>query len=274
MSDDCGFSLAELMVAAAAESFRGEGEILVTGIGLLPRLAASLAMKTFSPDIMMTDSEAWILSEPNPVSGRVPGQSQAQESWMGFSRVFDNLWGGKRHALVGPSQIDRYGQANIAALGGTPDQPKVQMLGVRGFPGNTISHANSFFIPAHSRRVFVEGECDVVCSVGYNEKRLPRGYSLNDIQLRRVITNFCVMDWNGPDHRLRVISLHPGVSLEEVRDNTGFELAVIDGLDSTPFPTAEQLEIIADLDPSEFRAKQIKDNPPGIKKEQTQGMTG
>ena len=184
---------------------------------------------------------------------------------MGFSRVFDNLWGGKRHALVGPSQIDRYGQANIAALGGTREQPKVQMLGLRGFPGNSISHANSFFVPAHSRRVFVEGECDVVCSIGYNEQRLPKGYSFDDIQLRRVITDLCVMDWLGANYQLRVISLHPGVTLEEVKDNTGFELAVIEGLEETPAPTTEQLDIIAELDPKGLRARQLKDNPPGIR---------
>ena len=182
---------------------------------------------------------------------------------MGFSRIFDNVWSGKRHALVGPSQIDRFGQTNISALGGSYQHPKVQLLGVRGFPGNSISHANSFFVPKHSRRVFVEGECDVVCSIGYNPERLPRGYSFDDIDIRQVITDLCVMDFGGPDHQLRVVSLHPGVSLEEVRENTGFELAVVDDLGETPAPSAEQLAIIAELDPKDARARQLKDNPPG-----------
>jgi len=113
------FSLAELMVCAAAEAFRNDGEVLATGIGLLPRLAASLAMSTFNQDMMMTDSEAWLLSKPNPVSGRKADDAQAFETWMGFSRIFDNVWSGRRHAMVGPSQVDRFGQANISALGGT-----------------------------------------------------------------------------------------------------------------------------------------------------------
>ena len=104
------YSLAELMICAAAESWNGDGEVLATGIGLLPRLAASLAMKTSNPDMMMTDSESWMLAEPNPVGGRKPGQAQASETWMGFSRIFDNVWSGKRHAMVGPTQIDRFGQ--------------------------------------------------------------------------------------------------------------------------------------------------------------------
>ncbi|MBA54969.1 MAG: ketoacid CoA transferase [Pseudomonadales bacterium] len=262
--DSCKeFSLAELMICAAAEAFRGDGEILATGIGLLPRLAASLAMKTCNPDMMMTDSEAFMLSDPNPVSGRSSHEGQAQETWMGVSRIFDNVWSGKRHALVGPSQIDRYGQTNISALGGTYQQPKVQMLGARGFPGNSINHANSFFVPAHSKRVFVEDECDVVCSIGYNPERLPKGYSFDDIDIRRVITDLCVMDWNGPNHMLQLLSLHPGVSVEQVLENTGFEIHVPGDVAITPAPTAQQMEIIGQLDPLNFRAKQIKDNPPG-----------
>lgn len=257
------YSLAELMISAAAEAFRDQGEVLATGIGLLPRLAASLAMKTCNPDMMMTDSEAYLLSEPNPVSGRSSHVGQAQETWMGFSRIFDNVWSGKRHAMVGPSQIDRYGQTNISALGGTYQQPKVQMLGARGFPGNSISHANSFFVPAHSKRVFVEDECDVVCSVGYNPQRLPRGYALDDIDIRLVVTDLGVLDWNGPQHMLRLLSLHPGISVEQVLDNTGFEVHVPAQVPVTAAPSQQQLEIIAQLDPLNLRAKQLKDNPPG-----------
>ena len=257
------FSLAELMICAAAESFRNDGELLATGIGVLPRLATSLAMRSFNPDLMMTDSESWLLTEPNPISGREAGQAQKQETWMGFSRIFDNVWSGRRHAMVGPTQVDRFGQSNISALGGTYQQPKVQMLGVRGYPGNSICHANSFMVPAHSTRVFVAGECDVVCSMGYNPARLPRGYQLSDIDLRQVITDLCVMDWQGPDRQLRVVSLHPGISIDQVVENTGFELYADENVPLTAPPSLEQLEIIAELDPAGLRNKQLKDNPPG-----------
>ncbi len=259
------FSLAELMVCAASRVYDNDGEVLATGIGLLPRLAASLAMRTTNPDMMMTDSQSFMLSSPNPVSGMANHDAQANENWMGFARIFDNVWSGHRHALVGPSQIDRFGQTNISALGGTYNAPKVQLLGVRGFPGNSISHANSFFVPSHSKRVFVDGECDVVCSIGYNPERLPKGYSFDDIDIRSIITDLCVMDFGGPNKQIRVVSLHPGVTLDEVREKTGFELAVADDLAETPAPTDEQLAILAELDPKNFRAKQLKDNPPGIR---------
>jgi glutaconate CoA-transferase subunit B len=187
------------------------------------------------------------------------------DSWMGFSRIFDNVWGGKRHALVGPTQIDRFGQANISCIGSDYRKPKAQMLGVRGFPGNSISHANSFFVPGHNRRVFVEGEVDVVASVGYNPARLARGWSLDDIDIRLIVTDLCVLDFQGPQHQISVRSLHPGVSLEEVQDNTGFPLHVPAQVPVTAAPSEAQLELIRRIDPHNLRAAQLKDNPPGVR---------
>ncbi|MFT6288431.1 MAG: glutaconate CoA-transferase subunit B [Halieaceae bacterium] len=257
------YTLAELCIVAASEAFRDDGEVLASGIGVIPRLAASLAMKTFSPDLMMTDSEAYMLSQPNPLGSRAADFVQANESWMGFSRIFDNVWSGRRHAMLGPTQIDKFGQSNTSALGGSYDKPKVMMLGARGFPGNSISHPNSFFVPSHNTRVFMDGECDFVSSVGYNPQRLPKGHLLDDIEIRRVITDLCVMDFDGPDHQIRLCSLHPGVSASQVQENTAYPVYLPQDVPVTAAPTAEQLDIIAALDPHNVRALQIKDNPPG-----------
>ena len=56
------YTLAELMICAASEAWRNDGEVLATGISTLPRLAASLSMLTTNPDLLMTDSEAFLLS--------------------------------------------------------------------------------------------------------------------------------------------------------------------------------------------------------------------
>jgi glutaconate CoA-transferase subunit B len=261
MSSD--YSLAELCICAAAEAFRSDGEVLATGIGVVPRLAASLAMKSFNSDLMMTDSEAWMLSEPNPIGERGEDFVQKNESWMGFSRIFDNVWSGKRHAMLGPTQVDRFGQSNTSALGGSYEQPKVMMLGARGFPGNSISHPNSFFVPAHSDRVFIAGECDFVSSIGYNPERLPRGHALDDVDIRLIVTDLCVMNFGGPDHGAQLVSVHPGISVEKVVESTGFELHIPDNVPTTPAPSAEQLAIIAEMDPHNQRALQIKGNPAG-----------
>lgn len=246
-------TLIDTIACAAARAWRGDGEVLATGIGVLPRLAASLAMKSVNPDLMMTDSESWLLSEPAPLGPRGDYQLR-RETWMGFARIFDNVWSGRRHAMVAPTQIDRYGQANISMIGKDYSKPAVQMLGVRGFPGNSISHANSFFVPNHSRKVFVEGEVDMVASIGYNPARLPRGYQLDDIALRYIITNLCVMDFGGPRHQLRIVSLHPGVTAPQVRDATGFPLHVPDDIPETAAPSSDELALIAQLDPHNLRA--------------------
>lgn len=109
------YSLAELLICANAAAYDNDGEILVTGIGILPRIAGSLAMKSTNPDIMMTDSEAWVLSEPNPVGNRPADFVQKNETWMGFSRIFDNVWSGRRHITGGPTQIDRLGKVIFPA---------------------------------------------------------------------------------------------------------------------------------------------------------------
>tara|TARA_R100000687_G_C6450301_1_gene164926 strand:- start:1024 stop:1791 length:768 start_codon:yes stop_codon:yes gene_type:complete len=246
--------IVDTMICANAASYAQDGEVLVTPIGLLPRVAASLAMKTFNPDMMMTDSESWMLSEPNPVGPRST-RWQANESWMGLSRVFDSVWSGNRHITCSPVQIDRFGQANVSMIGNDYSKPQVQMLGVRGFPGNSICHASTYFIQSHNRRIFVEGECDYVCSIGYNPDRLPRGYTFDDIDLRKIITDLCVMDFGGINKAIRVCSLHEGVSLEQVKDNTGFDIAVSDVMETTPLPTEVQMELMNQLDPCDLRYK-------------------
>lgn len=244
----------DLLIIACSKVWEGEGEVLASGMGLIQRIAASVAMAK-NPQLMMTDSEAYVVSEPVPVGKRNAYEPQ-RENWMGFSRIFENLWSGARHALVGPTQVDRFGQANISAIGDY-QQPKIQMLGMRGFPGNSMSHANSFFIPAHSKRVFVDGEVDTVCSIGYNPDRLPKGYSFDDIDVRLIISNLCVMDFDPDTKRIRVISLHPGVTLEHVVENTSFDLMVSDDLATTPEPTDEELAMIQRVDPNNLRLNAI-----------------
>src|SRR5690554_4318304 len=153
MTTHCEFTLAELMIVAASEAFRGDGEILASGLGIIPRLGASLAKMTHTPELMMTDSECLLVEEPIPVGPRgdyVPKYS----GYMSFERVFECVWGGKRHAMIGPTQIDRFGQTNLSVVGDY-DKPKVAMLGVRGLPGNSINHINSLFVPNHNTRAFV-----------------------------------------------------------------------------------------------------------------------
>ncbi|HQR02536.1 MAG: ketoacid CoA transferase [Proteobacteria bacterium] len=264
MSQHVEFTLAELMIVAASEAWRGNGEILASGIGVIPRIGASLAKLTHSPELLMTDSEAFLVSEPIPLGPRgdyVP----KYEGYMGFDRVFECVWGGLRHAMIGPTQIDRWGQSNLSVVGGDYKKPKVAMLGVRGLPGNSINHINSFFVPNHNSRALVAGEVDMVSGVGFKKERWEKGVRRDLMDIRRIITNLCVLDFEGPDRACRVRSLHPGVGFEEVQDNTGFPLLKADNLGETTHPTAEQMAVIAKMDPHNLRGAQLKGNPPGIR---------
>lgn len=259
MSD---YSLAELCIAAAADVFRDETpEVFATLIGLVPRLGGSLAKMTFLPGLMMTDGEYYTVAEPVPVGPR-GNYIPKKEGHMGYERVFDIIPKGGRHAFVGPVQADQYGQMNLSCIGDY-GAPKVTMLGVRGLPGNTVNNRTSMFFANHNKRALVAGEVSMVSGAGYNPARYPGGKFPRGLDHRRIITNLCVMDFEGENHAIRVRSLHPGVTFDEVQDNTGFDLVRPDTIDETPGPTAEQLAIIATLDPHNRRAGIFKDNPPG-----------
>ena len=245
MSDS--ISLAEICISAASKAWKDDGEILATGIGLIPRIAAGLAKLTQNPDLMMTDGETYLISEPAPMGKRDVSYDQV-EGYMSYSRVFDNLWGGKRHAMVTPTQIDCFGQTNISVIG-EYTSPKVQLLGVRGFPGNFINHKNSIFIPNHSVKTFVNGEVDMVSGMGYKNKQLSNG----KFEIKVVVTNLGVFDFNGTDNSLQLLSLHPGASVDDVKLNTGFEIS-ISSETITPMPSEEELILIREvLDPKGIR---------------------
>jgi glutaconate CoA-transferase, subunit B len=260
-------TLAELMIVAASETWRGNGEVLASGITTIPRLGASLAKLTHSPELLMTDSEAYLVSEPVPLGPRGDYKPK-YEGYMSFERVFECVWGGKRHAMIGPTQIDRWGQTNLSAVGDYA-KPKMAMLGVRGLPGNSINHINSLFVPNHGPRVFIAGEVDMVSGVGYKPERWGPGMKRDYVDLRLIVTDLCVLDFGGADKEsgqgIRVKSLHPGVSFEQVQAATSFPLGKASDLHETPLPTAEQLAIIAKLDPHNMRGAVIKDNPAAVR---------
>jgi acyl CoA:acetate/3-ketoacid CoA transferase beta subunit len=162
--------------------------------------------------------------------------------------MFDVVWGGKRHVMMGATQVDRYGNQNIAALG-DPAKPKVQLLGFRGAPGNTVCNTTSYFVPNHSPKVFVE-EVDLVTGIGWD-----RGCH----EVRRVVSNLGTFDFATDDNRMRLRTIHPGVTVEEVQEATGFELVVDDDLDETRAPTDEELRLIREvLDPDGLREAEVR----------------
>lgn len=252
MSD---FTRAEACAIAIAETFRGDGELLVSPIGNLPQIGARLAKLTFEPDILLTDGVASIVANVQPL-GSTDGPEPIVESWMPYRTVFDTLWSGRRHVMMGATQIDRFGNQNISCIGDF-EKPKAQLLGMRGAPGNTLNHPTSYWVPNHSTKVFVE-KVDVVSGVGYDRAAALGKRASRFHEIRRVVSSLGVFDFETPDHSMRLRSVHRGVSVEDVVANTGFELAIPDDVPETRAPTEEELRIIREvLDPREIRAREV-----------------
>lgn len=248
-------SLDEICAVAIAECFRGDGESLCSPMGILPAIGARLAKLSFEPGLVLTDGVAHLVANITPFG--VPGREQVIEGWLPYRSVFDMVWHGRRHVMMGASQIDRYGNQNIACIGPFA-KPKAQLLGMRGAPGNTICHPTSYWIPKHSARVFVE-QVDVVSGVGYDRARALNPASRQGHEIRRVITNLGVFDFETPDNRMRVRSLHPGVSLSQAQDNTGFELALPDGnVPVSRAPSSAELDLLrTQVDPKGYGKREL-----------------
>ncbi|MFG2571971.1 CoA-transferase subunit beta [Streptomyces sp. NPDC048481] len=231
---------AEYCVVACAEAWRGAGEILASPMGVIPSVGARLALRTFSPELLLTDGEALLV-----------GVDGAVEGWLPYRSHLELVTGGRRHVMMGASQIDRYGNQNISCIGDWA-KPVRQLLGVRGAPVNTLNNPTSYWVPRHSRRVFVE-KVDMVCGVGYDRAGGARYH-----RIPRVVSDLGVFDFATPDRSMRLASLHPGVSVEEVRGATGFELAVAADVPFTREPTAEELRLIREvIDPDGVRAREV-----------------
>ena len=126
----------------------------VSPIGTLPAIGARLAKLTFEPDLLMTDGVA--LPARQRAAGRAARRRRADRSRAGCRIARSSTWSGRAGAtsMMGASQIDRFGNQNIACIGPF-EKPKAQLLGMRGAPGNTINHPTSYWVPNHRPKVFV-----------------------------------------------------------------------------------------------------------------------
>jgi acyl CoA:acetate/3-ketoacid CoA transferase beta subunit len=245
---------AEVCVVAVAECFRGDGEILANPIGTIPMIGGRLARATFEPDLSMTDGEATLVANDEAV---VDPAERVIEYWNPYRSMFDWVWSGRRHIMMGATQVDRNGNQNLAAIGDYA-RPTVQLLGYRGAPGNTVNDTTSYWVPNHSPKVFVPA-VDTVTGIGWD-----RAAALGDggrfVEIRRVVSNLGVFDFETPDRCMRLRSVHPGVTVDDVVAATGFDLVVPDDVPTSRLPTATELELIREvIDPTAAREREVPD---------------
>ncbi|MFC8413948.1 CoA-transferase [Streptomyces coelicoflavus] len=243
---------AEYCVVACAEAWRGDGEVLASPMGTVPAIGARLAKLTFSPGLLLTDGEALLMADV-PAVGERPG---AVEGWLPFRQHLALTATGRRHVMMGASQLDRHGNQNISCIGDWA-RPTRQLLGVRGAPVNTLNNPTSYWVPKHSARVFVE-RVDMVSGVGYDRAAAAGPAATRYHRIPEVVTNLGVFDFETPDRTMRLRSLHPGVTVEQVTGATGFALTVPDEVPLTREPTEEELRLIREVvDPKGLREREV-----------------
>jgi acyl CoA:acetate/3-ketoacid CoA transferase beta subunit len=242
-----GVTRADVCAVACADLFADDGEILASPMGTMPVLGARLARLTSAPDLLLSDGEAYLFADVPALGATAP-----LEGWVPYRAVFDIVAWGRRHVVMGANQIDRFGNQNISCLG-PHDAPTRQMFGSRGAPGNTVNHRTSYWIPKHSPRVFVES-VDVVTGVGYDRATGSAG-RFHDVH--RVVSNLAVLDFGAPEHAMRLVSVHPGVSVADVLAATSFPL-VVEDVTTTRLPTDEELKLLREvLDPRGIREREV-----------------
>lgn len=239
--------IADVCVLACAEAFRGDADRVVSPMGTIPRLGALLAKATFEPDLLLTDGEARLLADPVPLGAEADAVT---EGWTPFREVFQVVNAGRRHVMMGASQLDRFGNQNISAIGDWK-QPKVQLLGARGGPGNTANHTTSYWIASQSARILVD-TVDFVSGVGTD-----RAWPATFHDLRVVVTDLAVLDLQGPDGTLRIVSTHPGVSVDDVQAASSFALDVAEDVAATAAPDEGQRTLIDHFDPQGTRFREV-----------------
>ncbi len=246
---------ADICNAGIAECFRGDSDLLCNPIGISPIIGGRLAKATFAPDVVMTDAVSVLAANTLPIAD--PDAPRVIESYAPYRTVFDILWSGRRHVMMGATQIDQFGNQNIAAIGGF-EQPKAQLLGLRGAPGNLINHRTSYWVPNHTKRSFVK-KVDVVSGPGYDRMKDIGKPSNRYHDLHRVISNLGVFDFETPDRKMRLRSVHPGVDVDEVIESTDFEIVIPESVELSRVPSENEMEIIKIIDPNGLRYDEVKD---------------
>jgi glutaconate CoA-transferase subunit B len=245
----------EMMTIAAARALRNE-DVCFVGIGM-PSAAANLARLTHAPDITLIYESGTIATKPDvlPLSigdGELCDTALTTVSVPEMFRYW--LQGGRISVgFLGGAQIDRFANLNTTVVG-PYDKPKVRLPGGGGAPEIAISCGEIFIIMSQSRRSFVD-KLEFVTSLGHGEggdHRARLGVATRGPT--RLITDLAVFAPDPASKEMTVVSLHPGVTREQVAENTGWPVRYAADVAETPSPTANELEVLRELNARTARA--------------------
>ncbi|GHE22222.1 CoA-transferase subunit beta [Halomonas urumqiensis] len=242
------YTSAEMMSVTAARALEN-GMTCFVGIGL-PSEAANLARLTHAPDVVLIYESGTLQTKPEVLPLSI-GDGELAESALTTVAVPEMfrywLQGGKIDVgFLGTAQIDRFANLNTTLIGDYHD-PKVRLPGGGGAPEIATNAGEVFITLKHSKRAFVK-DVDFVTTLGFGRDGKGRdGVPNIGRGPTRVITDLCVMKPDPQSKELVVASLHPGVTRNDVIEATGWDVRFADSLDSTPEPSAHELEILREL---------------------------
>jgi glutaconate CoA-transferase subunit B len=250
--DPSDASAPEVMAAFLANDLN-DGELLVIGAAMpVAEVAVRLAHFTHGPNMELNFigarmNAAHLHSLPTPEFGWDRRVVRWAESYSDTGHRFDRVkdWG-RRVFFIGGVQVDPHGNTNLIGVG--PDHHRLRFRGPGSVGTSSLStHVGRYYIllNSHTSRTFVE-RCDYISAFGWGDgdPDARRKLGLPGGGPRYCVTPLCIMDFTEDTKHLRLKSLHPGVTVDQVQANTGFELVVPDHVPTTPLPTAHQLEII------------------------------
>ncbi|MDD4858060.1 MAG: 3-oxoacid CoA-transferase [Candidatus Krumholzibacteria bacterium] len=247
-----GYSENELLICVASKLLEDKTSALV-GTGL-PMLAGMLAQKTHAPGLLIIFEAGGI----GPIMPTLPisvGDSRTFHRAIAASSMHDVMSfaqaGYVDFGFLGAAQLDKHGNINTTVIG-DHDHPKARLPGSGGANDVGSFARRTIIIIRQDKKRLVE-KCDFITTPGYLDgpgARERAGLPKNSGPYR-VITQLGVFDFNGANKTMRLIAMHPGVTVADVEANTSFEIEVAPHLETTAPPTAREIEILhREIDPA------------------------
>jgi glutaconate CoA-transferase subunit B len=244
-----------MMAVAAARALRND-DVCFVGIGA-PSLACNLARLTHAPDITLIYESGTIGTRPDvlPLSIGDPELCETARCTVSVPEMFQYWLQGGRISVgfLGGAQLDRFANINSSVIGDYA-RPKVRLPGGGGAPEIASSCRQVYVVMPQTRRSFV-AKVDFITSFGHGaggDHRQRLGLRTEGPTL--VITDLCTMRPDLQTKELTVVAMHPGVTREQVQDNTGWPLRFAEMIEQTPPPDATELGVLRDLQARTARA--------------------
>jgi glutaconate CoA-transferase, subunit B len=245
----------EMMTVAAARALKSS-DVCFVGIGM-PSAACNLARLTHAPDITLIYESGTIGTKPNvlPLSIGDGELCDTALTTVSVPEMFRHWLQGGRITVgfLGGAQIDRFANLNTTVVG-SYDKPKVRLPGGGGAPEIATSCGEVFITMSQNKRGFVD-KLDFVTSLGHGEGGDYRArLGVKTKGPTKLITDLCVFEPDDTSKEMTVVSIHAGVTREQIDGNTGWKVKYAASVAETPEPTARELEVLRELHARTARA--------------------